>query len=534
MKKLIYAPLALIFITASACSDDKEVISTLLPASDVTTERVAENQVRVTWTDNSEGEDGYKVYARRADNSVVTQVATVGADATQCTITDALEEGYKYYLGVAAFQGDETTRVVYGSIFNMESYAGRPHATVSSVKGGTNCITVQYTLVNVPTTSEFGLCWSSEETAPTIANSQYMAGPERSADGSVFQVIPNAVLDYNAIYYVRAYVKTTDGVNYTDAAKASITTDPAAIKLNWTKRTDLGLPSGIELYETTDKLNGDNFHAWYAIADVSGDIELRVNVPSSATTVDAQASSFNGDCYVLINGGYFYNGRNTGVAVLNGTASGSVSDVRGSLKTADSEYNELYAVTRGIFGVDASGKPAVKWIGNNAAGNEYYYFDCPMPSVKGENKYGKPSATFPVAASSWTPKYAQSAGPVLLKDGKVPFDFTTTSKGSDYYLSNYEIMPYDIFGPDVTPDRTAVGYTSDNKVILFICDGRITASGGATLTELAQVMKGLGCVGAVNFDGGGSTAMVANGQHLNDMTAENRPVVSTIGFFKKK
>ena len=96
-----------------------------------------------------------------------------------------------------------------------------------------------------------------------------------------------------------------------------------------------------------------------------------------------------------------------------------------------------------------------------------------------------------------------SAGPVLLKDKKIPFDFTETSKGTDYYLSNYEIIPYDIFGANVTPDRTAIGYREDGKVVIFICDGRITASGGATLTELAQIMKGLGCVGAINLDGGG-------------------------------
>ncbi len=48
---------------------------------------------------------------------------------------------------------------------------------------------------------------------------------------------------------------------------------------------------------------------------------------------------------------------------------------------------------------------------------------------------------------------------------------------------------YDIFGANVTPDRTAIGYREDGKVVIFICDGRITASGGATLTELAQIMK---------------------------------------------
>ena len=47
--------------------------------------------------------------------------------------------------------------------------------------------------------------------------------------------------------------------------------------------------------------------------------------------------------------------------------------------------------------------------------------------------------------------------------------------------------------------------TADGKIIIFVCDGRIKTSRGALITELAMIMKGLGCVSAVNFDGGGST-----------------------------
>ena len=290
-------------------------------------------------------------------------------------------------------------------------------------------------------------------------------------------------------------------------------TEPQAIQLTWNKLTKSTLPAEIELYETTSNLNGSNFHAWYAIGDLStGKVEVRVHIPSSPATIDTQSASFNGDCYLLVNGGYFYNGNHTGIAVINSIKSGSVSAVRGSLKTGDTEYNSMYNVTRGTFGVDASGKPNVVWTGN---------------------KYGIVTNENPTTAISWRPKYALSAGPVLLKDKKIPFDFTETSKGTDYYLSNYEIIPYDIFGANVTPDRTAIGYREDGKVVIFICDGRITASGGATLTELAQIMKGLGCVGAINLDGGGSTGMVVGDEHLNDMTGGNRAVVSTIGFFKK-
>ena len=44
----------------------------------------------------------------------------------------------------------------------------------------------------------------------------------------------------------------------------------------------------------------------------------------------------------------------------------------------------MYNVTRGTFGVDASGKPNVVWTGTDASSN-VFYFDRPLPSVKGEN-----------------------------------------------------------------------------------------------------------------------------------------------------
>ncbi|MDE6623117.1 MAG: phosphodiester glycosidase family protein, partial [Alistipes sp.] len=72
------------------------------------------------------------------------------------------------------------------------------------------------------------------------------------------------------------------------------------------------------------------------------------------------------------------------------------------------------------------------------------------------------------------------------------------------------------------------------RIVLFICDSRISESPGANLPELARILRGIGCVEAVNFDGGGSTGMMVGSEHLNDQTPNNRPVVSTIGFFKTK
>ena len=530
-KFLIILTAGLIFTSCSSKEDDGNHAS-LLPPSDVKVERTSADQVLVTWKDNSASETGYAIMVRRADEPKSEEVAQVPADETSCTLTDILQEGVKYFVGVKAFNKTEQTRVI-SVLFEMQVLADMPMASISKINSGDNCIWGTYRISNVKLASgdQWGLCWNKEG-RPTIDDS-LLQGPAADANGNVLQVIPDTKLEYNTEYKIRAFVKTSLGVFYSEESTASMTEDYPAITLNWTKVPTTGLPASIEVYETTSKLNGDAFHAWYAIADISkGDVEFRVHLPSSAQTSDDQAASFDGNCYVMVNGGYFYNGRNTGLAVVNGTNNGSVNPVRGSLMTGDAEYDVMYDVTRGCFGIDANGKAAAYWAGTDDNGNILYY-STPLATVKGESKYDKPSKVLPEAPVGWTPKYALSAGPLLLIDGKIPFNFTTTSKGEDFYLTNYEVMPYDIFGPTVSPDRTAAGSTADGKIVLFICDGRIASSDGANLLELAQILKGIGCVNAVNFDGGGSTGMMIGDKHVNDQTPNNRPVVSTLGFFKK-
>ena len=57
--------------------------------------------------------------------------------------------------------------------------------------------------------------------------------------------------------------------------------------------------------------------------------------------------------------------------------------------------------------------------------------------------------------------------------------------------------------------RTAAGVTADGTLVLLVADGRRPGwAVGLTLGELADEMIALGCVDAINFDGGGSSTMV--------------------------
>jgi Tol biopolymer transport system component len=75
--------------------------------------------------------------------------------------------------------------------------------------------------------------------------------------------------------------------------------------------------------------------------------------------------------------------------------------------------------------------------------------------------------------------------------------------------------------------RTAIGINAKGQILLVVLDGRREGSRGATLVEMAQVMRGFGAVHALNLDGGGSSTMVVNGKVMNVPSDGNERKVSS-------
>lgn len=63
--------------------------------------------------------------------------------------------------------------------------------------------------------------------------------------------------------------------------------------------------------------------------------------------------------------------------------------------------------------------------------------------------------------------------------------------------------------------RSAVGVLKDGSWVFVVVDGRQKHSEGFTMLELAEYMKELGCTGALNLDGGGSSTMVIHDEVVN-------------------
>ena len=77
--------------------------------------------------------------------------------------------------------------------------------------------------------------------------------------------------------------------------------------------------------------------------------------------------------------------------------------------------------------------------------------------------------------------------------------------------------------------RSAAGVTRDGKLLLVTVDGRRDWSAGCTLYELAELMKSLGAVNALNLDGGGSSTMFVGGGIVNAPSdGRERPVADSL------
>lgn len=100
-----------------------------------------------------------------------------------------------------------------------------------------------------------------------------------------------------------------------------------------------------------------------------------------------------------------------------------------------------------------------------------------------------------------------SFGPAIVEDGEIVDGIEDVEV--DTNVGNHSIQG--------DQPRTAVGVIDDNHLVFVVVDGRSPGySEGVDLTELAEIMQGLGATTAYNIDGGGSSTMYFDGSLVND------------------
>ena len=96
----------------------------------------------------------------------------------------------------------------------------------------------------------------------------------------------------------------------------------------------------------------------------------------------------------------------------------------------------------------------------------------------------------------------------------IPYENLLSSGPLLIYDNEQQTYNNDPFHQNRHP-RTAIALTDDNRLLLVTVDGRSFQSYGMTIPELSHFLSDLGAKHALNFDGGGSTAMWIRDQKEN-------------------
>lgn len=128
----------------------------------------------------------------------------------------------------------------------------------------------------------------------------------------------------------------------------------------------------------------------------------------------------------------------------------------------------------------------------------------------------------PVLAPSWEEfSTAVGAGPRLLRDGKLAISGQDERFKSDILQGRHA--------------RTGLGSTVRGTVVLVVVEAPCAYGGGATLEDLAGLLKSKGAVDAMNLDGGGSSTLAIGNTAVNyPAGAWVRPVASGVLVFDER
>jgi len=301
--------------------------------------------------------------------------------------------------------------------------------------------------------------------------------------------------------------------NWADSTETSVSSsDSTIIAQGWVLQTHFGeLPDYIRVYKSPDMIQNKKTIAYIVVADLG---QSKFNVLGDASGYHTPDQFYAAQQFpVIMNGGYFWDGSSLSMLCRNFNVLSPNNQI---------EYRQdatvLYYPTRGAFGLMSDGTYKVNWIYTN--NNVTYSYPEPAPNKSGDAPLQMPSATFPAGAKIWSAQTAIGAGPVLIKSGQIKNTFVEELFDADSGVQ-----------PEINAPRTGIGVTADNKMIFFVCEGRNMTAGvpGLTLADEAQALLDLGCIEALNLDGGGSSCLLINGHEtIKPSDGKQRSVVTGV------
>ena len=287
-------------------------------------------------------------------------------------------------------------------------------------------------------------------------------------------------------------------------------------QLNWKNVSqEYGeLPKSIKVFSSLDLLDGAPSILYYAEID-SKDRKNNffVDTSSKRRLTPSQYFSRNSNPYVVVNCSFFefVQNRNVNLIVQNSKIVGFDTPT----VSRRGKDTLTYMHTLGsAFGIYKNRKMDIAFNYNDSNLVVPYVLQSPYKPMIDSSRNLSLNHPSLAGLKTWKVQQAFGGGPVLVQEGNISISNNEERKFAGKAIA------------DKHP-RTAIGYTKDGRMIILAVQGRMKGlAEGATLPQMAKILVDLGCVEAMNLDGGGSSCMLINGKETikpSDPTGQ-RPV----------
>jgi Phosphodiester glycosidase len=275
--------------------------------------------------------------------------------------------------------------------------------------------------------------------------------------------------------------------------------------------------SAIQVFKTTDSLDGKPFVAYYVKAKLKDKkIDFTVDTTLGRRLTPLQFYEKNNKPVVVVNTTFFSfeTNRNLSVVIKDGKLVGY------NIHTIPMRGKDTFQYRHPLgsaIGIDKKRNADIAWLFTDStkrfpyvrqfprqvykdSATTFPYNDISDKIISIPNDFLARHGKFSEMLERWKMRTAIGGGPVLVQNGEIK-------------ITNEEELKFNGKAINDKHPRTCMGYTNDGYLIIMAIQGRFPGvAEGATLEQEAKLLIDLGCIEALNLDGGGSSCMLVNGK----------------------
>ncbi|MEO5647662.1 MAG: phosphodiester glycosidase family protein [Chitinophagaceae bacterium] len=263
------------------------------------------------------------------------------------------------------------------------------------------------------------------------------------------------------------------------------------------------LPSSVHVYRSTLPLDDKPFVGYYVEVPLQ-DKRLIFSTDTTMNRRNTPSTFFqDNDKPLLVVNATFFSFETNRILNLVIKNSSLIARNNTTIRLKGKDSLKFIHSFNSAIGIDRKGKADVAWVFTDSSSSKAFASQAALkPLINDQQivklKYVKKYANDRL--HKWKMRTAIGGGPVLVQDGKM-------------VISNEEERKFSGKAINDKHPRTAMGYTADGRLIIMAIQGRMPGiADGADLIQEAELLIGVGCVEALNLDGGGSSCLLVNGK----------------------